>query len=197
MKQIRTGIFETNSSTTHCLVVSRDRITKENIEEFKKKNGTHLIFGKMPYSEVENVIWKDPIIDENTDFQTKADLLYFSMYVWTDCTDDVLTFLYRRKSLTEKLNELGFTVEYKEDPELFKDRGYNNNKYDAGDENMWDEMWSDIDEVIDYLFNDHVLYYYWCDEGGCECPKEIDEALDRFSTYEKENNEKMNVHHYR
>lgn len=164
MKQIRTGIFETNSSTTHCLVVSRDRITKENIEEFKKKNGTHIIFGKKSYSKIEDILYKDPTIDENTNFQTKADLLYFSMYVWTDCTD-VLTFLYRRKMLTEKLNELGFTVEYKEDPKLLDEKGFNNCKYDVS-ENMWDEMWSDINEVIDYLFDDHVLYYSWCDEGG-------------------------------
>lgn len=197
MKQIRTGIFETNSSTTHCLVVSRDRITKENIEKFKKENGNYIIFGKMPYSEVDKILWKEPVIDESTDFQTKADLLYFSMYVWTDCTD-VLTFLHRRKMLTEKLNELGFTVEYKEDPELLNnDGGYNNNKYDAGDENMFDKMWWNIDEVINYLFNDHVLYYSWCDECCQECPKEIDEALHRFSTYEKTNNEEFEVHHYR
>ena len=193
MIQFRKGIFETNSSTTHCLVVSRNRVTEDAIEKFKQEHGTHIVFGEMPYSKVEKILLKDPTIDENTSFQVKADFLYFSMYVWTENTD-VLSFLFHRKQLTEKLNELGFTVEFREDSELLnEDRFYRT--YDVS-ENMWEEMWSDINEVIDYLFTDHVLYYTWCDECCAECPKDIDEAITRYSKYENDG-EQMSVHHYR
>lgn len=193
MIQFRKGIFETNSSTTHCLVVSRNRVTEDVIEKFKQEHGTHIVFGKMPYSKIEDILWKDPTIDEDTSFQVKADLLYFSMYVWTEDTD-VLSFLFHRKQLTEKLNELGFTVEFKEDSELLNEDKYYR-RYDVS-ENMWEEMWSDINEVIDYLFTDHVLYYTWCDECCAECPKAIDEAINRYSNYEK-SGEELSVHHYR
>lgn len=195
MIQIRKNIFETNSSTTHCLVIGKTPDIKEKIEEFKKEHGTHIVFGKMLYKDVyDNVLWKDPSMNEDTPFQVKADMLYFSMYVWTDGTD-VLSFLYRRQKLTEKLNELGFTVEYREDPELLNEDN-NYRTYDI-DENMWDYMWNDMDEIVNYLFGKYVLYYSWCDEGCMECPHSIDEAIHRFSQYEKNGEAEFEVHHYR
>lgn len=37
MKQIRLGIFETNSSSTHSLTIARNTVTPETIEKFKKE----------------------------------------------------------------------------------------------------------------------------------------------------------------
>ena len=193
MIQVRKNIFETNSSTTHCLVIGKTPTLQEKIEEYKKANGNKIVFGKTSYEDIQkNYLWKDPSINENTPFQVRADMLYFSMYIWTDCST-VADFLEHRQQLTEKLNELGFEVEYHEDPEVLKNAPYA--KYDV-EENMFEEMWHDINEVIYYLFNDHVLYYSWCDECCQECPKSIEEAIERFGKYE-DNGEEMVVHHYR
>ena len=159
MKQIRPGIFETNSSTTHSLTIARNKVTPEVIEEFKKEHGTHIIFGLYPYEKIENVLCEDPSIDENTPFQVKADIL-------------------------DKLSELGFTVEFREDPKLFENYEYQYHRDDVS-ENLFENMWYDINEVIDFLFGNHVLYYTWCDECMPKCPEEIDQALDRFMEYEK------------
>lgn len=192
MIQVRKNIFETNSSTTHCLVIGKTQTLQKKIEEFKKTNGNKIVFGKNPYDEVRERMYNDPTIDENTSFQDKADILYFSMYVWTDCST-VADFLEHRQQLTDKLNELGFEVEYHEDPEVLKNSGYS--RYDV-ENNMFEEMWHDVNEVIYYLFNDHVLYYSWCDECCQECPESIEEAIERFGKYE-DNNEEMIIHHYR
>lgn len=183
MIQIRHRIFETNSSTTHSLTITTNSVTPEIIEQFKKEHGNHIVFGKNSYDTIYDIIHKDPGIDENTSFQVKADILYFSMYVWTEGTN-VAEFLYNRKALTERLQEMGFTVEFREDPKVIEE--YDWHKYDV-DENMFENLWHGnyIDEVIDFLFNDHVLYYAWCDEGCMECPKAILEAEDRFESYKE------------
>lgn len=184
MKQIRPWIFETNSSTTHSLTIARNKVIPEVIEEFKKEHGTHIIFGLYPYEKIKNVLWQDPSIDENTPFQIKADILYLSMYLWNSGYSEIAEFLIDKKKLEDKLGEFGFTVEFREDPKLFENNEYRYHGYDMG-ENLFKNMWHDINEVIDFLFGDHVLYYTWCDECMPECPEEIDQALDRFMEYEK------------
>ena len=192
MIQKRPGLFETNSSTTHSLTITRGRVTPEVIEKFKKENGTHIVFGINSYDEIYNIIWHLPGIDENTPFQIKADILYISMYVWNN--DDILEFLHNRNALQKKLEELGFTVEFREDPKLILNEGFH--KSDV-DENIFDYLWNDnnTDEVIDYLFDDHVLFYMWNDECYEECPKEIDEAEERFYRYK--DTEEQKYYNYR
>ena len=182
MRQIRYGLFETNSSTTHSLTIARGVVTPEIIEEFKKKNGTHIIFGVNSYDDIYKLLWKNIVIDENTDFQIKADILYFSMYVWVDGNGNIAEFLHDRKVLEEKLNELGFTVEFREDPKVIEE--YDWHMYDLS-YNPFECMFRDINEVIDYLFYNHVLYYRWCDECSAREPEEITEAEIRFEEYKK------------
>ena len=181
MIQTRPGLFETNSSTTHSLTITRGRVTPEVIEKFKKENGTHIVFGINSYEKIYNIIWNLPGIDENTPFQIKADILYISLYVWNN---GILEFLHNRNALQEKLEELGFTVEFREDPELILNEGLHESDMS---ENIFDYLWYDnnTDNVIDYLFDDHVLFYMWCDECMPECPKEIVEAKNRFCNYKK------------
>ena len=192
MKQIRYRIFETNSSTTHSLTIARNTVTSETIEKFKKENGTHIIFGLNPYEKIEKVLYEDPTIDENTPFQIKADILYFSMYLWNDC--EVAEFLVNKKELQDKLIDLGFTVEFREDPKLFEDYEYKYHRDDVS-ENLFENMWYNTNEIIDFLFGSHVLYYTWCDECMSKCPEEINKALDRFEEYEK--TEKLKNYMYR
>ena len=188
MIQTRHRIFETNSSTTHSLTITTNSVTPEIIEQFKKEHGTHIVFGKNSYDTIHDIMYKDPAIDENTPFQIKADILYFSMYVWTEC-GNIAEFLYNKKALTDRLQEMGFTVEFREDPKVIEE--YDWHKYDVS-ENMFENLWRGdyIDEVIDFLFNNHVLYYAWCDEGCMECPKSIIEAEDRFIEYHKTEEQK-------
>ena len=183
MKQIRPRIFETNSSTTHSLTIARNKVTPEIIDEFKKEHGTHIVFGLNPYEEIEKILHKNLRVDENTTFQIRADILYFSMYVW-DENRRVAEFLYHKSLLTEKLTELGFTVEFREDPEVLKE--YDWHDHDIG-ENLFECLWHGdyIEEVIDYLFSNHVLYYTWCTECRSEVPEDIREAEDRFQEYSK------------
>lgn len=190
MKQIRPGLFETNSSTTHSLTITRGRVTPEVIEKFKKENGTHIVFGINSYDTIYDIIWHHlPSIDENTSFQVKADILYISMYVWND-GNNISEFLHNKNKLQKKLEELGFTVEFREDLKLL-DKEYNWHQSDI-DENIFEYLWHGdyIDEVIDYLFDDHVLFYMWCDESR-GWPKEIDEAENRFYKY-KDTEEQKN-----
>lgn len=113
------------------------------------------------------------------------------MYVWTEGYT-IRDYLLDKKLLTSKLEKLGFTVEFREEENILKDYSH---IYDL-EYNEFVNMWSDIDEVIDYLFGNHVLYYSWCDEGGMECPKSIEEALHRFAEYEK-SGEEMEIHYDR
>jgi hypothetical protein len=103
------------------------------------------------------------------------------MYVWNN---GILEFLHNRNALQEKLEELGFTVEFREDPELILNEGLHESDMSK---NIFDYLWHGdyIDEVIDYLFDDHVLFYMWCDECMPKCPKEIVEAKNRFCNYKK------------
>lgn len=188
MIQTRHRIFETNSSTTHSLTITINSVTPEVIEQFKKEHGTHIVFGKNSYDTIYDIVYKDPAIDENTSFQIKADILYFSMYVWTEGTN-VAEFLYNKKALTDRLQEMGFTVEFREDPQVIEN--YDWHKYDI-DENLFENLWRGdyIEEVIDFLFNPHTLYFRWCDECCAECPKAIIEAEDRFIEYHKTEEQK-------
>lgn len=188
MRQIRKSLFETNSSTTHSLTITINRVTPEVIEQFKKEHGTHIVFGKNTYDHIADILYKDPAIDENTPFQIKADILYFSMYVWTEC-ENIAEFLYHKNMLQAKLEEMGFTVEFKEDPEVIKKHNWY--AYDV-DENMFDYLWHDdnIDEVIAYLFDNHVLYYTYCDECSQYPPKSIEDAETRFWKYKETEEQK-------
>ena len=182
MIQKRHNIFETNSSTTHSLTIARNALTPEIIEQFKKEHGTHIIFGVNSYEDIRDLWSKDPIIDESTDFQIKADILYFAMYVWGNYENPV-EFLYERNKLKAALENLGFTVEFNEDQKILEE--YSWHHYDIY-VNLFENMFPDINEAIDYLFYDHVLYYEWCDECMSECPEAIDEAEDRFANYNEE-----------
>ena len=184
MLRLRSNIFETNSSTTHSLTIARNKVTPEVIEEFKKEHGTHIIFGLYPYEKIEKVLWENLSIDENTPFQVKADILYLSMYLWSSGYSQVAEYMIDKKKLQDKLSELGFTVEFREDPKLFENYEYQYHRDDV-DENLFENMWHDINEVIDFLFGDHVLYYTWCDECMSKCPEKINQALDRFMEYGK------------
>lgn len=80
MKQIRTRIFETNSSTTHSLTIARNKVTPEVIEEFKKEHGTHIIFGLNPYKKIQKkILWKDPSIDEHSISDQSRCLILFDV----------------------------------------------------------------------------------------------------------------------
>lgn len=196
MIQIRHKIFETNSSSTHCLVIAKDPNLTETITKHKEKFGNKIVFGLNSYEDTVKKTY-NVIIDESTDFQTKADMLYFSMYVWNDF-ENVCEFLDTRNRLANKLKEYGFEVEFREDPALLENENYRYKKYEMED-SQFENMLCDntMTEVLNYLFNDHVLCYEWCDEGCAECPEEITEAINRFAKYEDENNEEMIIHHYR
>lgn len=189
MIQKRHNIFETNSSTTHSLTITTTNMTPEFIESFKKEYGDHIVFGKNSYEEVRNMMHAEPAIDETTVFQIKADILYFSMYVWNEGGGCVAKFLYHKKLLTEKLEEMGFTVEFREDIKVIQN--YEWYQYDI-DVNLFEELWHDpnVDEVIDFLFNPHTLYWTWCDECMSECPEYIVEAENRFYEYEETEEQK-------
>ena len=189
MIQIRHNLFETNSSSTHALIISKHSF--DMIEQHKKEFGNHIVFGKNSYEKIYDIIYNYPGIDEYTSFQIKADILYFSMYVWSNYSN-AAEFLYKRNNLTSTLENLGFTVEYIEDPDILL--SFNYHAYDL-DENIFDDLWNDVDNVIDFLFNPHTLYYCWSDECCDECPKQIQEAIKRFVEYEKK--EEQKVYYYR
>lgn len=193
MIQKRHNIFETNSSTTHSLTITTNKITPEEIEQFKKEHGTHIIFGKNSYEKIYDKLYDEPAINEYTPFQIKADILYFSMYVWNN-SGNVAEFLYNRNLLQRTLENMGFTVEFREDPKVIEEYDYH--RYDL-DDNEFENLWRGdyIDEVISFLFNPRTLYYSWCDEGCMECPKAIIEAEIRFSEYHQTDEQK--TYYYR
>lgn len=192
MIQIRHSIFETNSSTTHSLTITIGKVDNKVIKDFKKKYGNYIIFGLNDYDTIYDIMHKDPVIDETTPFQVKADILYFSMYVWTEC-GNIAEFIHNKNLLTKRLIEMGFKVEFREDPKVIEE--YDWHKYDVS-ENMFENLWgdTDIEEVISFLFDDHVLYYTWCDECMKECPQAIVEAEERFLKYKETETQKNYIY---
>jgi len=187
MIQIRHKIFETNSSTTHCLVIMKTPKINELIAKHKARYGNKIVFGVNKYDDIKPILYKNVIIDESTDFQTKADVLYLSMYLWTE--GSVIDFLEKRRDLTEALTKLGFDVEYREDLQL----QYENAKYDL-ENNMFENM--NADEAINFLFN-HSLYYEWNDECCSEIPSSVDNAICRFTEFKNKLNEEEVIYSYR
>lgn len=187
MIQTRHRIFETNSSTTHCLVIMKTPKINDLITKHKERYGNKIVFGVNKYDDIMSIWHKNVIIDETTDFQTKADILYFSMYVWTE--GSVIAFLEKRRELTNALAKLGFEVEYREDMQL----QYEHAQYDL-ENNMFENM--NADEAVNFLFN-HSLYYEWNDECCDEIPSNVDEAICKFTDFKNKLNEEEVIYDYR
>lgn len=134
--QIRKGCFETNSSSTHAICISRDNV---NIDDLPKHiTFTHGEFGWE--SKVYDGIWK------------KASYLYQAI---CDCYCD--TRYDKLELLEDILNKYGISCDFEPDE---KDlwgctKGYIDHGYGTID--FVDAVLEDPDKLMRYLFNDSII----------------------------------------
>ncbi len=168
MKQVRPGIFETNSSTTHS--ISIPKTVTLDFENIKKTIGTNIVFGSRSWDEIRSSQKHSfLIVCGSTPFQDRADMLYISLL--TLSARDYI--LYKRK-ITNLLDSLGFTTEFNEDLITFNDF------CDAEDdlEIVVDRVIGG-DRILEFLFAPDLALWSWCDECCPDFPKEIEEYLDK------------------
>ena len=172
--QIRRGCFETNSSSTHAICISKDDVDKSNLP--KHITFTHGEFG-----------WEEAIL---SDVWSRASYLYQAI---CDC--------YYEEERQEKLGVLedllaGYGISCEFEPDK-KDSwgltyGYIDHSYEAKD--FVDAVLNDSDKLIRYLFGDSIIVTgndnsEWFDEYMYGTTDEYmygttDEYKDEFSKYE-------------
>ena len=134
-RQIRKNVFETNSSSTHAICISKDIISKTSLPDHVEF--THDEFG-----------WEFAV---HEDTFTKASYLYEAIH---SCYDD--------EELTEKLNQLesmlneyNITCEFEPTKDLKWGDGYIDHGYETID--FVNAVLDDKDKLITYLFGDSFV----------------------------------------
>lgn len=132
--KIRKEIFETNSSSTHSIVIGN------NNEDIKSMLPTEIHFGGGSFG------WE---IDSYTDTQSKAD------YLWTGIVNNSMVDEYKPK-IEEILNKYGIECTFEETE---KKESYNGKLYDKFINNNWyyiDHSFNLIN-FIEIVCNDEIL----------------------------------------
>lgn len=133
--KIRRGIFETNSSSTHSIVIGN------NNEDIKSMLPTEIHFGSGEFG------WE---IDSYTDTQNKAN------YLWTGIVNNSMVDEYRPK-IEENLNKYGIECTFEETEK--RKSSYDNKPYDRFVNNNWyciDHSY-DLIDFIEIVCNDEIL----------------------------------------
>lgn len=166
--QIRKGVFETNSSSTHSLTIGS---IKEPFD-VKSVTGDAVLVGKTSTDKLDEIVYGNSDFtingkpEDSVDWQKRLDLLY--RYCICDLDkqygDSIIGFLNFRNLITNTFAEYGVEAVFVDDEEwlsqylnfYFEDNPFEDILY-CTDKKEQKEM------LIGYLFGD-VLYYSFCDE---------------------------------
>lgn len=164
--QIRRGIFETNSSSTHSLTIGSNPKT----ELANLLNGV-ICFGTKTYKDVEDkfkYIFKiNGKAASTEDIQLRADLFYrvLTESEWQSSNLTVPTYLAMKDKITKALKTIGVEAVFNEDIEMFKDSYVEDGDFELFYDIATIKNQDEFNKVfLNYLFGD-VLYYVFCDEG--------------------------------
>lgn len=162
--QIRRGCFETNSSSTHAICISKDDVDESNLP--KHVTFTHGEFG-----------WEERTL---SDKWSRASYLYQAI---CDCYDDD-----EKQEKLEVLKDLlaGYGIDCEFEPDK-KDSWGIDHSYEAKD--FVDAVLNDSDKLIRYLFGDSIIVTgndnsEWFDEYMYETSDYPYVLKDEFSKYE-------------
>jgi len=133
-KQIRRGVFETNSSSTHAICISKNAVNEDDLP--KHISFTHGEFG-----------WEN---DEHHDSWIKASYLYEAI---CGCYDNDKQEKLDR--LTEMLKEYNIECDFAPDKDDVYGDGYIDHCYDTVD--FVNAVLDDSEKLIRYLFGDSFI----------------------------------------
>ena len=133
--KIRKGIFETNSSSTHSIVIGN------NNEDIKSMLPSEIHFGSGEFG------WA---VDSYTDTQNKAN------YLWTGIVNNSMVDEYCPK-IEETLNKYGIECTFEETEK--KKNSYDGKLYDQFVNNKWGyiDHSGDLIDFIEIVCNDEIL----------------------------------------
>ena len=180
MIQKRIGVFETNSSTMHSLVIA---FGTEN-EDLKKIIGSDTLrFGVRKPEEIEKANKKTKKnwaidIDKTYSWQDRADLLFWKLI----CTEynDTKEVLVIQSKIQDIFEKRGIKTEFIIEPNI--DYILNNCyvEYDPVYRKLFDFNNPDFESnIINYIFSPYIVEYSYDDD--CINSKEIDELNREFS----------------
>lgn len=186
MKQTRTSVFETNSSTQHSLTFAFE-VNKGNL---KTLIGSDTIrFGVRTLDEIDdaNTKKKNYAVDcDNTfSWQDRADLFFWKLLKAAVSPAGVLITLEKIRGVFKKY---GIEVEFliAKNIEYLKEEFRYSGEGDAVDFNLTNYADEDFeDQLINYIFSPYILEYSFSDDciGGKEIDRlenDFDEVLQEF-----------------
>lgn len=133
-RQIRKRVFETNSSSTHAICITKDDVDKSNFPD--NITFTHGEFG-----------WENA---EYSDLWSKASYLYQAICeCYEEDKEDILN------KISEMLNDYGISCEFKPDKDKRWGDGYIDHGYETID--FVTAVINDRDKLLRYLFGDSFV----------------------------------------
>jgi hypothetical protein len=147
MIQIRNGVFETNSSSTHSIAISKAPV----------------VIGKRIHFGIGEFGWENDIADT-------ADYLYTAILEQNNSSEllNKLKEILDKHSIEYKFAEPRYTKSYNGEYE-YLDYGYIDHSYELGE--FLDAILSNEDLLMRYLFGDSAVYTgndnQDCDPSGC------------------------------
>lgn len=154
MKQIRRGVFETNSSSTHSICISKEPVTI----------GKHIHFGIGEYG------WENDCVDDT------ASYLYTAILCMHD-SDELLEELKNildKHSIEYEFEEPSYYPDDPEDEYKYLRYGYIDHAYEARD--FIDAVLSDEDMLMRYLFGSSYIYTGNDNQDACPAGCDIADA---------------------
>jgi len=188
MKKIRTGLFETNSSTMHSLTFAYGM----EKEDLKKIIGSDTLkFGTRNPDEIDKSNEKTrknwaTDIDKSVSWQDRADILFWRLLEYSH---SVGFFIIVQQKIKEIFEKRGIKVEFLIEPNI----KYIINNYEYSSDNgdsISDKLFSydspEFEEkIINFIFSPHILEYSYeddciSDEGYKELQKDFNELMSEF-----------------
>lgn len=133
MKQIRRNVFETNSSSTHSICITKNDLLND------KRTFVDFTFGEFG--------WEYGTL---TTIREKASYLYTGIY--SVCYDDSKRLKYCLDSVKETLSSNGIDCEFEEKSKSYWDNGYVDHGNELND--FVNDLVGDSDKLMRYLFSD-------------------------------------------
>lgn len=181
-RQIRRGVFETNSSSVHSLSITRNdksHLIWDVLLGVSEHNNGVLKLGVTPIKDIAVIFGKSVVDFSKLQLQTTLDILYYNCFV--DCEIMMETFgnVLKFISLFEKhgikveasINEI--TKAYPKFVWLFTD--------ELNITELLEKSSSFEDGIEQLLASDYTVYTHYEDDCRISCPEEIEEVYDHFS----------------
>lgn len=159
MKQIRRNVFETNSSSTHSICITKNDLLND------KRSFVDFTFGEFGWE-----------CDTLTTIREKASYLYTGIYCV--CSNDEERLNYCIDNIKEILQEAGIECEFENDSKSFWEHGYVDHGSELND--FVNDLVGDGDKLLRYLFSDESFVITGNDNSDDDVDINVDYEHDEY-----------------